>query len=71
VVATLANDGVMTLAINGREGAKGKASGLIPDQPQDALSIGEDARTAVGNYTAPNPLKGRVEKVRITSPGHE
>jgi hypothetical protein len=65
--ATLAKDGVMRLAINGREVAKAKASGLIPTQPQDELSIGEDTRTAVGNYQAPYPLVGKVQHVEITA----
>jgi arylsulfatase len=63
--AKLERDGTMRLAVNGREAASGKASGLIPTQPQDDLSIGEDTRTAVGNYTTPNPLVGKVENVRI------
>jgi arylsulfatase A-like enzyme len=63
--ATLEKDGTMRLAINGRTAATGKASGLIPTQPQDELSIGEDTRTAVGNYTAPNPLAGKVENVTV------
>jgi arylsulfatase len=58
IKATLSKDGMMRLLINGREAATGKAAGLIPTQPQDELSIGEDTRTAVGNYTAPHP---RVE----------
>ena len=71
LVATLARDGAMQLTVNGREVARGKASGLIPTQPQDELSIGEDARTAVGNYTAPHAFKGKVENVRVTSPNNE
>jgi arylsulfatase len=63
--AKLEKDGAMSLALNGRKVATGKASGLIPTQPQDDLSIGEDARTAVGDYTAPNPLKGKVEGVKV------
>jgi arylsulfatase len=63
--ATLEKDGTMRLAIDGREAAKGKASGLIPTQPQDELSIGEDTKTAVGSYTPPHPLRGKVENVRI------
>ena len=59
--------GTMKLVINGREVAQGKASGLIPVQPQDDLSVGEDSRTAVGNYRAPHALKGIVEKVKVVS----
>ena len=65
LAATLEKDGTMRLVINSREVASGKASGPIPVQPQDDLSIGEDARTAVGDYTAPNPLAGKVENVKV------
>ena len=63
--ARLEADGVMSLAVNGKVVATGKAAGLIPAQPVDDLSIGRDINTAVGSYQAPYPLKGRVEKVEI------
>jgi len=63
--AQLAQDGAMTLAVNGKIAARGRAPGLIPSQPKDELSISEDARTAVGDYQSPNPLKGKVENVDI------
>jgi arylsulfatase len=65
ITAKLNRDGVMQLLVNGRMVAEGKASGLIPAQPVDELSIGQDARTAVGDYAAPHPLRGRVENVRV------
>jgi Concanavalin A-like lectin/glucanases superfamily len=68
VAAELKAGGAMTLAVNGKPVAEGNAGGFIPKQPQDALSIGEDARTAVGDYAAPHPLKGAVTNVSITSP---
>jgi arylsulfatase len=63
--ARLENEGALKLFVNGREVASGKASGLIPAQPQDELSVGEDVRTAVGDYEAPNSLKGKVENVNV------
>lgn len=65
--ATLRSGGVMALAVNGKQVAEGNAGGLIPKQPQDALSIGEDAQTAVGNYDAPNVLRGKVTNVKIAT----
>jgi hypothetical protein len=65
--ARLERDGAMRLAVNSREVARGKASGLIPKQPQDELSIGEDSRTAVGNYSAPHPFTGKVENVKVVT----
>jgi len=66
VAATLGADGAMQLSLNGQAVAAGKAPGLIPVQPQDGLSIGEDERTAVGEYTPPHPLKGKVSNVVIS-----
>jgi len=65
--AMLAKDGAMTLSVNGKIVAHAKAPGVIAQEPQDALSIGEDQLSAVGDYDAPNPLKGRVENIKITA----
>lgn len=65
--AHLEKDGAMTLAVNGKIVARAKAPGTIPTQPQDELSIGEDTRSAVGDYMPPHPLKGKVENVEILS----
>lgn len=63
--ARLLGDGAMTLAINGKIVARGKAPSLIMAQPQDDLSIGEDTRSAVGSYRPPNSFNGKVEGVRV------
>ncbi|WP_309707157.1 hypothetical protein [Armatimonas sp.] len=65
--AQLARDGAMTLLVNDKLVATGKASGLIPTQPQDGLSIGRDEKTAVGEYAAPNPLAGSVLNVKVST----
>jgi arylsulfatase len=67
VEARLAADGAMTLNLNGRLVAQGKAPGLIPVQPKDDLTVGEDTKTAVGDYTPPYPLKGTVSQIKISS----
>lgn len=64
--AALKAGGGMSLSINGRQVASGQAPGLIPVQPQDELTIGEDSQTAAGEYTPPNPLRGRITNVRVT-----
>lgn len=63
--ARLAKNGAMTLAIDGKVVATGKASGLITAQPKDGLSIGEDTLSPVGDYAAPNAFRGKVENVRV------
>jgi len=65
VKAKLDRDGAMQLSMNGRIVAEGRAPGPIPTQPMDELSVGRDVRTAVGDYTSPFPLFGKVEKVSV------
>jgi len=65
ITARLNRDTSMELEVDGESVAKGKAPGLIPVQPKDALNIGEDDRTPVGHYASPNPLRGKVENVRV------
>jgi hypothetical protein len=67
ITATLNRDGVVQLVVNGATIAEGKASGPIPVQPVDELSIGQDTRTAVGDYAAPYPLHGRIEQISIVA----
>ena len=66
--ARLQKDGTMTLAVNGTITARGKAFGLIPVQPKDGLTIGEDTLSAVGNYAPPHPFHGKVENIRVETP---
>ncbi len=63
--AQLQKDGAMTLIINGATAATGTAPGVFTTQPTDELSIGADTITAVGDYKAPNALKGTVENVKV------
>ena len=68
LVARLASNGAMTLQVNGKLVATGKAPALIAVQPLDGLTIGFDDRSAVGDYVPPFPLKGKVEHVKIETP---
>lgn len=65
--ACLEKNGTITLAVNSTIVARGQAPGLIQVQPKEELSIGEDTAIAVGNYTAPHPLKGKVENVNVAT----
>ncbi|MBC8138604.1 MAG: arylsulfatase [Fibrella sp.] len=67
--ARLAKDGAMTLAVDRKVVARGKASGMITAQPKDGLSIGEDTLSPVGDYSAPNSFRGKVENVRVDTGG--
>jgi arylsulfatase A len=65
VEARLARDGAMTLAINGRTAASGKADVLIPVQPQEDFCLGHDNGMAVGNYDGKTLFKGLIEKLNV------
>ncbi|RYX86387.1 hypothetical protein EON83_01580 [bacterium] len=65
--AHLRKDGAMTLAVNGSVVAKGKAPGLFAVQPQDPMSVGQDTLSAVGDYKAPSPFKGKVQNVKVST----
>jgi len=63
------NAETIRLIINGREIAKKRSPGLIPVQPKDDLSIGEDIQTAAGNYIPPNRFNGDILSTRVTTLG--
>jgi len=63
--AHLARDGTITVEVAGKEAARAKAPGPIPEMPLDGLEVGRDNKGAVGDYDEPNPLKGKVETVVI------
>jgi arylsulfatase A len=64
--ARLARGGAMTLAIDGRTVAQGKAAGLIPRQPSEDFCVGHDNRRPVGDYVAPARFTGTIKNLKIT-----
>lgn len=67
LTAKLAADGTMALSVDAVPRATGKAPGVITQQPQDGLTIGQDTLSAVGDYPVPSILQGTVSHVRITA----
>lgn len=65
VAARLSSNATMILEINGSVAARGRATGLIPVQPVDGLSVGLDDRSAVGTYRSPFRFDGKVENVEV------
>jgi len=55
----------MSLTANGSPIGSAPSPGLIPVQPKDELSIGEDSRSAAGDYEAPNPFNGAISAPRV------
>ena len=56
----------LLLTVNGKTVAAA-SPGLIPVQPMDELSIGEDTRTSAGDYPAPNKFSGKVLGYKVTT----
>lgn len=63
--ASLSLDGEMGLSIDSSRGSALAPVPLIPREPIDRLSIGQDEQTAVGDYRAPFPFNGKVRDVKI------
>ena len=51
--ANVSNDGSLSLSINEKVNATGKAAGLLARTPADGLQVGEDLRDPVGDYAVP------------------
>ena len=66
VEARLEEGGKLSLLMDGRKLAEGKASGLIDAQPGRGLSVGNaETGAAVGEYETPNPFSGKIENVTV------
>ena len=65
VAGVLRKDKTIELYVNGKLAASGKATGLITGDPIQAMQIGADDLTAVGEYKSPFPLTGAVDEVRV------
>ncbi len=64
-VARLASDGALTLALDGKELAQGKAPGPLTTMPVDGLAVGFDDAGLVGPYGENNRFRGSIESVQI------
>ncbi len=59
----------MTLKVNNELAASAASPGLIPVQPKDGLSVGQDTLSAAGDYQSPNPFNGTVLSTRVDAGG--
>ena len=57
----------MRLSANGKLLVESPSPGLIPVQPKDPMSIGQDELSAAGDYKAPNPFNGKVISTKVLS----
>lgn len=54
----------MFLTVNGRTTSR-ESPGLIPVQPKDPLSLGQDILTAAGDYDLPHSFQGEIRAHRV------
>ena len=63
--ARLARDGTMTLAVDGKPAASGKAPGLITTQPQEDFCVGFDDGKPVGDYDGKAHFRGTISQLKV------
>lgn len=64
-IARLGADRSLSLTLDGRVVAQGRASKLLSAQPLDGLNVGSDAAGVVGPYGTPLPFSRDIESVTI------
>ena len=65
VAGRLARNGAITLFVNGKPVANGKAQGLLTTDPGDSLQVGADTIKPVGPYEAPNRFGGLIGEIKL------
>ncbi len=67
IEARLAADGAMTLLLDGKPVASGKAAGPLHRQPQEDLCVGHDSKVTVDDYDGKTMLKGIIKNLKIST----
>jgi arylsulfatase A-like enzyme len=65
VEARLARDGALSLAVDGKTVAKGKAAGVIPAQPHEDFCVGFDNGRPVGGYDGKAHFLGTISGLKV------
>lgn len=65
--ARLARDGAMTLLVDGKPAASGKAPGLIAVQPAEDFCVGHDNGRPVGDYDGKALFQGVIANLKVTA----
>ena len=55
----------LRIYVDGKPAGLAKAPGFITQDPQEAMEIGADEGSTVGDYTSPFAFKGLIDEVRI------
>jgi arylsulfatase len=64
VEAKLGPDGGISILVDGKPVATGRAAGLIAAQPARGLTVGLNYKS-VGDYTPPNSFAGKIERATV------
>ena len=65
LAGVLTADKKLQVYVNGKLAGTGKAPALIAEDPSNAMEIGQDASSAVGEYKGPNAFTGLIDEVRV------
>jgi len=65
LAGVLTGEKELRLYVNGKLAASSEAAGFIENEPSEALSIGADEGSSVGDYKSPCAFKGSIDEVRI------
>jgi arylsulfatase A-like enzyme len=68
ITASLARDGAITLTVGDQAAVTGKAAGPIPRQPQEDFCVGHDNGQPVASYHKPEPFKGSITGLKVSTP---
>ncbi len=67
VEARLDRDGTLSLAVDGKNVAHGKAAGVIPAQPHEDFCVGFDNGRPVGDYDGKAHFHGTISNLKVTT----
>lgn len=67
VEARLGRDGALSLSVDGKTVANGKAAGVIPAQPHEDFCVGFDNGRPVGDYDGKAHFRGTISGLKIAT----
>ena len=67
IEARLAGDGTMTLSVDGKPAAEGKAGWLIDRQPMEDFCVGHDNRVPLDAYDGKARFAGSIEHLKVVT----
>ena len=65
IAGILTKEKEMQIYVDGKFAASAEAPGVIAQDPQEAMEIGADEGSTVGDYTSPFAFKGIIDEVKV------